>query len=424
MIKLSDIIHQIKKEQKTIIKKTIRETRSMSIKLFVIEDVLNSGALSIQEVQALREFFKFRKSVPLLNENTIRSINKEMIREGFFDWIKNKANSFKDALSAGWDKLKSAWANFKEFVSKLIEQIKSGLKNFLNSVINQVSEALAFGSKIAAKIQEGISKKGDFLVNVLAKVSEKTKIEGNKIHSSLKEDIETIASASSHIINTVQEKFVNASDFVNNAINGNLQGDMNIEERFLNDKKLVEVLIVINEEGIEHPEGLLKKYPALQKVVKVVLNIFKWTFGIFSTLIKKFFEALSSAIFSGIDYVSKALGGPTSSSKPSYAALAALVGELAEIVGHNVHAVHDVISSLITIGKTALIAMCPAIAPAVEIIATTIEIVGTFFVYYAMATVILNTIVPAVKKLVEYINTDKEFASKLASMLAGSPAAR
>ena len=52
------------------------------------------------------------------------------------------------------------------------------------------------------------------------------------------------------------------------------------------DKRLVETLIQINENEIDHPESLLKKYPRLQKLVKWIVKIWQWTFGIFGTIAK------------------------------------------------------------------------------------------------------------------------------------------
>ena len=83
MIKLSDILKEIKTIKKATIKKAIQETTSKSMQLFVIEDVLSSGAFNKKESIALREFFIYRKSTPMLNENTVRMITKEMLKEGW-----------------------------------------------------------------------------------------------------------------------------------------------------------------------------------------------------------------------------------------------------------------------------------------------------------------------------------------------------
>jgi hypothetical protein len=421
MIKLVDILNETK-ALKTVIKKSVNETKSRSIRLFVVEDVLQSGALSISEANALREFFNFRKSmtIPVLNENTIRLIDGEMLKEGFFDWIKDKASKFKNALSSGWDKLKGAWNNFKDFVAGLVTQIKEGLRKAFDTVVEKLKSAMDWGSDVANKVNELINKnQADLYAKIAAKVAKKAKITPEEVHETLPVEVNTFQEASKHLFKKTKEVVVDATTFTTAALEGDTKGEVKLEgiNGFLKNKKLVEVLIKLNESALKHPEDLLEKYPLLHKVVKVVVNIFKWTFGIFSALVKQAGQLITQGFLAIVNFLSNITDGPVSPSK--YALMSALVGELAEIAGHKIHMIHEYIEMSIDFIAKIVVAACPAIAPYVAIAREGFHIAGTFFFVYAIATVILNVVVPVIKKLVDWIDSkmsDPEFAKKLASI--------
>ena len=415
MIKLTDILKEVKTNYKTTTKKSIRETVAKSRQLFVIEDVLSSGAFTVKESIALREFFTFRKSIPMLNENTVQLINKEMLKEGFLDWVKEKASSFKNALSGGWDKLKAAWANFKDFVASLVSQIKTAMKAMFDEALAKIKSALKWGADIAAEVKSMIDqKKLDVMKVLIDKVAKITK--KPDIHTSIPKEVGTFSEQSKYLVNFVQTKIVSLAGFEEKAIKGEVKETPELGEsiRLFKDKQLVETLIKITESELTHPEDALKKWPKLHKVVKVIIGIFKWTFGIFGTLVKKVGELISKNVFRYLNDTSQFIGGPVEAT--GFAAMTALVGELAEIAGHNMHKLHDIVSALITFISNKLGLLVPVLLPYIKTLEITFHVTALFFFAHSIVTTLLNTIVPAIKMIVEAIKANPSvFNSSMAN---------
>jgi hypothetical protein len=409
MIKLSSILKEIKTAQKAAIKTAIQTTSSKSMQLFVVEDVLSSGAFNKIESIALREFFVYRKSTPMLNENTVQMINKEMLREGFFDWIKDKATKFKDALSSGWDKLKAAWANFKEFVVSIVTQLKEAVKQTFTEAVAKMKAAFNWSKDIATEannmIQDNKQKAYVAIVEKIAKLKGKKKEE---IHTSVPKELTVFKEQKDHIVNFVQNKIVTLEDFSEKAVKGETNGTPDLEESIglFKDKRLVETLIQINESELDHPEDVLKKWPKLSKVVKVIINILKWTFGIFGTLIAKLGEKIAKGAFGIINSVSNFLKGPVETG--GYLACAALFGEFAEIVGHKLSSLHEIVDSLIVWTSRIIVGLVPILLPYVKLIATVFRVIGMFFFIYAIVTAIMNTIIPAFKAIAAWADKNPD----------------
>jgi hypothetical protein len=409
MIKLSNILKEIKIEQKSLLKKSIRETTTKSMQLFVIEDILSSRAFNSKETNALREFFMYRKSTPMLNENTVKMINQEMLKEGFLDWLKEKGSQFKTALTGGWDKLKAAWANFKDFVVSIVNQLKEAMVQLFNLAAAKMSSAFAWAGSVATEVNAIIAANSTTAFETIAsKVAKITKKSVEEIHTSIPKELSVFKEQKDHIVNFVKDKIVTLKDFSEKAVKGEVNGTPDIEESIglFKDKRLVEALIQINESELEHPEDLLKKWPKLSKVVKVIIGIFKWTFGIFGTLIKKAGEWISKNIFKVINDTSRFIGGPVEVT--GYAACAALMGEFAEIAGHNIHKIHEVVSGLITFISNKIGLLVPVMLPYIKLLEAAFQVIGLFFFIHAIVTTIMNTIIPAFKALLAWIDKNPD----------------
>jgi hypothetical protein len=419
MIKLGDILKEVKANYKTTTKKSVRETAIKSMQLFVIEDVLSSGAFNSKESIALREFFVYRKSIPMLNENTVQLINKEMLKEGFFDWLKEKGSQFKDALSGGWDKLKAAWSNFKDFVASIVLQLKEAMKQIFELSIAKLKAAFNWGKDIASKVNDVVSKNQEkAMQTILVKSAKKSGKTAEDLHKSLPKELNTLGEQKDYIVEFVTNNIISLKDFASKAIKGEAEKTPDIEESIglFKDKSLVETLIKITESALDHPEDVLKKWPKLHKVVKVIMSIFKWTFGIFGTLVQKAGELISKTLFGVINTVSKFIKGPVEAS--GYAACAALMGEFAEIAGHNLHDIHEVVSGLITFVSNKIGLLVPILLPYIKVLEITFQVVGLFFFIYAIVTTIMNTIVPAFKTIVKWLSDNPDAFKGLESMSA------
>lgn len=414
MIKLSDILKEVKTTQKATIKNSIQETSSKSMQLFVIEDVLNSGAFNKIESIALREFFEFRKSVPMLNENTVQMINKEMLKEGFFDWIKDKASQFKDALSGGWDKLKAAWSNFKDFIAGLVSQIKEAMIKIFKDVVAKIKASFNWTKDIAKKAGEVVAKNQEkAMQSILAKASKKAGKTPEEMHNLLPKEFDTLTQQAQYIVEFVTNNIVSVKDFAAKAIKGEKPpGDVEESIGLFKDKRLVETLIQINENEIDHPESLLKKYPRLQRLVTWIVKIWQWTFGIFGSIAKWVFKKIGENILGAINGLSKALKGPAID--PTYIALAALVAEIAEYVGaHNIHKGEKMVIEGIQYIAGIFKISVPVLTPFITALETIFYVTTIFFYVYAAVTIFIN-LLPAFKALYAWIK-EKQLATKVAA---------
>jgi hypothetical protein len=138
MIKLKDLYTEIKREQKRTIKEGLKNAKTHSLSVVTIDSIISSNGLPSLQTKALKEFFKHYNNgiVPILNENTIKRIDKRIstltestyISEGFVSWIKSVGQKGLDLLKSGWDGVKKVWKNFKDIIVKVIEIVKEGLK--------------------------------------------------------------------------------------------------------------------------------------------------------------------------------------------------------------------------------------------------------------------------------------------------------
>lgn len=422
-IKLSNIVYEIKREYKSSTKKIVQETTSRSLSLFAIEDVLNSGALTLHESLALHEFFKFRKSTPFLNENTIRLINKELLREGILDWIKDKGSKFASALKGGWEKIKKAWSNFKDFILGIVQQLKEAMKKAFDEIVSKFKSAMDFGQKIADKLSEMITDKQDQAINNLMKKviqnSGKSDIKESANVNELNQEVVTLKKTGAHFYTFIKSNFIELETLEKNAISGKGAEDESVQSesisnKLFQNKRLVETLINLNESGLAHPEDLLKKYPILHKIVKVFITIFKYTFGIFSTLIKKIGEKISGSILDIVNFTSRWVQGPVS--ETNYALLSALIGELFEIVGHSISGVEELVKDGISAALSIIQLIVPVLALHIEILKTVFEVAVTFFYIHAIITVLFTVVVPKVKELLAYLDKNPSTFSNLTTM--------
>ena len=408
MIKLTDILKEIKTAQKAAIKTAIQTTSSKSMQLFVIEDVLSSGAFNNKEAIALREFFTYRKSTPILNENTVRMITKEMLKEGFLDWIKEKGSQFKDSLSAGWDKLKAAWSNFKEFIQKLVDQLKEKVLDLYEkaktSILNEFtspiqSAATAFKEKVNSIQESSVDK----LVNDIG-------IDKETIKNNLPTEIENLLK----VKEDVMLKLVSVMSFDKleaDAVAGKGIDAVKVESiGLLKNKRLVETLIAINESSdLIQPEDLVKKYPVLKGIIKFFVNLLKYTFGLLGEITKGIFKLIFKLLFVGINKCAGAIGSVVN--KGNYAVHAALFAYSLKIAGAHLPGT-GWLEDLISAGAAALSAAVPVLAPFISILTSIASFILLFIKIWAIITVLINIIIPLYKEFSNKIKTDTKSTAK------------
>lgn len=434
---------EIHKTLRQVRRKTVKEAthQLMSFSRPMIEVIINSGAFTQAEVVALQGFFDFRGRVPLLNENTIKmidsEINSKFIQEGIVSWIKDKKDTVINALKSGWEGLKKIWGNFKEFVASCIQSIKDAFKKMTDNVLEKVKSGLSYIPKMGAElsaaidgIQEGNAPAGGvqgFVKTIDNKVNIALGLDANAFGANLADDYQKHQECTKHIKTVVGEILTGESwESKVTKGEGNPGEDIAINESIKKELKTLfsnaEVMLEFRnlnlnlreDEAITHPEDVIKTAmgaggetgkkigKALSAVVKVVLGILKYTLGIFSTIINKLGAVAAKNIFKAVSWVSSTMKGP---GPFEMIALGFIFGELTEVFAHNVPPIREMIEAGITALFTLAKAAMPWAIPALVVLETIVTIVGYIFYFYAIATVVVNTLLPAIKKFIEYTKT-------------------
>ena len=278
-MKLSAILEDIQRDLKTAQKRAIKNTESKVLSQLKLERIFNSGVLSDLEVKVLREYIEYRGSTLLINENTIKMVDSEFLKEGVIDWLKQKGQQATDALKSGWNTVKGLWSNFKDFVASLVQQIKSAFKKAYDFAKKKLMQ-------LAGWIKDLPSKGAD----VLNKLDENAK-------KALASEFKNLSSCTSHL-NQVVQKFINGDQWEGNVLNG--KG--NVSENIFEDIKVLSAIKSLKEGGAIHPEDVLKKYPVLHKVVKYTIEILKWTFNLPVKIVQTVIEKVTKGILEGVGF--------------------------------------------------------------------------------------------------------------------------
>jgi len=327
---LTEVRRQLKKYQK----KTISEIKTIRNRQLTLEVILNSGVLSVQESTILREYFEYRGSTVLLNENTIKLVDREFLNEGAWGWLKSKGKQALDWLNSGWDKVKQVWKNFTDFTKSLAEQVKKMFKNLINKGQAVFEKSLNWLKSIPSKVKSGSVK-----IDNMNLVTEESSL---------------LAGCVKHIKNFMTLNIEQGKGWEKQVIDGTATPSEEVNENYIaenifEDKQVINALykMRINEEeqhgdgedhgghAVIHPEDAAKKYPALKKVVKWFFNLLNWVFNPLGTYIKKELTStddnnpkmLANAPFNYIAKVSGKIKGPTG----EFVALGVLLTEVLEL---------------------------------------------------------------------------------------------
>lgn len=453
-IKLSDIYRDMRQMRRKLIKET--KSNAMRFSRPMTEVIITSGAFTQNEVAALQGFFEFRGRTPLLNENSIKVVDKEInskfVQEGIVSWLKGKGTAVLDALKSGWAGLKKIWGNFKEFVASCVQSIKNAFKKMTDSVMKYINGKLAWitesGTKLKAavgSVQEADAKAGGiegFVTGIDDKVNAALGMNAAKFHSTLNKDIVNLGSCTKHIAVKVGD-IVSGKSWEKQVVSGDDAGAKDVDvtvaesirkeyESLFGNKELMMELRNFNlkEAGIQHPEDVVKDVmsvggekgkklgKALSAVVKVVLGILKYTVGIFSTIINKIGAIAGKNVCKAVSWVSSLFKGPGTF---DMIAIGFFCGELFEVFAHKQQKIHKLIEAGIDLLFGVAKAAMPWAYPALETLQIIVSITGYIFFYYAIGTLIANTIIPAIKLWLQWVA--KEFKDAISEPTAKPTAA-
>ena len=397
MIKLSNILKEIKIEQR----RTLKEFYSHANSSISFQLIINSNALPKNQTLALKNFFEFYNNgnVPLLNENTIKRIDAHLassvLSEGYKDWLKKVGAKAKDWLTAGWDSVKKVWGNFKDIISQLAETVKKFFKDLASNAYTKVTQLT---SKLKSSIESSAKKATDSIKNAPA--------------SDVEKEWNTIRDSVAHLLDKSKE-YISGANWQSQLESGSASPKGSTTEsikqkpKLIFSKSLVESLLIL-ESGV-HFEDLInkEKYPVAHGIVKWGLKLLSWIFSPIVTGLKFLVKFLvggwkkdgSTGILVWINKLAEKLGGPKTI---FYPILGVLAMELSEIVltGLNLktHFTADVaVAAIDAIGiKDIIIGFVKQYVPA---LGTVILVLEGIFILYALGNFIVNVFPEFAKKI-------------------------
>lgn len=383
--KLESVLSEVLGDFKKATKKATKGTEKIAMSQLTLERILDSGALSHEETSILREFINYRGHSIVLNENTVRMVDKELLEEGFMDWVKEKGQAVVNVFKKGWAAVKNIWKNFKEFVGKVIAKIKEQFQ------------------KIWAWIQEKASAVIGWVKNIpkaLAKIGPKL---SDEVKTGIGTDLQNLKACTVHLKSYVMN-MVSGKSWASKVQSGDAPDNV-MKEDIFRDKEVIlalkEGIILEAGDGTVHPEDLIAKGgeaiggekgksvgKVLAKIAKYIIDIMMWIFNLPIKLIQTIIKKGPEYIFRGASQASKVTGGP---GPFVFAALTTIIAESAEVLGHDIHAAHDLINQGLSWTSDLISsALTPIMGPAATGFAAVAHVVMTFGYYYAIATIVLN----------------------------------
>lgn len=343
---LKSLMNEVMVEKKTIKRLNTVRFEAISLDETAIYSLLKSKVFTINEQRALKVLFAKTKTksltentVSILDENVnvIKNSNEIDIRlkEGFFgdiwDGLKTLGDKAKDAITGGWNKLKSIWAEFKELVQEVINSAKNGLLKLCTMTKNA-----AAGD--AQQIVTDLIKKGKL------KVDEDLKKEFNQLKESglywtsdwyqrwiLKPFWEKDVLAGK---GTVEEEPKIDSKEAETGLQAIPALESLIRKRnsLLSNYDVVSELLKRNtlkeSHSVEHLDDAIKN-PALRKVAHYTVELIQWAFIPFAKLGQIVGKWAGPKFLSYFSSATKTIGGP---GVYGFELLGTLMGEILEIL--------------------------------------------------------------------------------------------
>lgn len=397
MIKLKQIVSEIKREERRTLKKFYSHANSS----ISFQSIINSNALPKEQTLALKNFFEFYNNgnIPLLNENTIRRIDvyltSPILSEGYKDWLQKVGAKAKDWLASGWDNVKKVWGNFKDIISKLVEAVKKFFKDLAANAYDKVTQLT---SKLKSSIESSLTKATDVIKNAAADDVEK--------------EYNTIKKSVAHLF-VKSKEFISGANWQSQLESGSASSKGSTTEsieqkpKLIFSKALVESLLVL-ESGV-HLEDLInkEKYPVGHAIIKWGLKLLSWIFSPIVTASKFLIKFLvsgwkkdgSSGILVWINKLAEELGGPETIFYPILGVLAMELTE-AVLTGLNLktHFTQGAAGAVIdAIGiKDIILEFIKQYVPGLNGFVTFLEII---FLIYALGNFVVNVFPDFVKKI-------------------------
>jgi hypothetical protein len=320
----------------TTAKRVVKESYQKAVGGLKLEHFINSPALSIDERYVFESYLEYRSfkrlnEAVLLNEQTAILLERDLLSEGFFSWLSNKASQaytwVKAKVENGWAAIKNMWENFKSFVKQVCESIKK-MFIWLWDYIKEL------GAKAYNTVKSAFNASSDKIKEII-----------NSDKDSFTKEIVWCDSAAVHIKNKFKTNFASEkAPWYTTAMKGEgpdassmdagLSESTNITLETIFNSDISHVLRNANfinesDDGIVHPEAILKKYPKLEALVHWVIKIVSWVFSLKQKVIQFIVKRMSQNMLASFGIlVEDILGGPAA---PKFEVLSTIISEIYEV---------------------------------------------------------------------------------------------
>ena len=343
---LKSLMNEVITGKKTIKRLNTIKFEAISLDETAIHSLLKSKVFTVNEQKALKVLFAKTKTksltentVSILDENvTVIKNSNEMdirLKEGFFgdiwDALKSLGDKAKEAITGGWNKLKSIWVEFKELVQEVINSAKNGLIKLC-----KMTKTAAAGD--AQKIVTDLVKKGKL-----------------KVDDDLKTEFNQLKESGSFWVNDWYQKWVVKPFWEKDVLTGKgtiaeepkidskeaetaLQAIPALESLIRKRNSLLSNYDVVNEllkrktlkesHAVEHLDDAIKN-PALRKVAHYAVELIQWAFIPFAKLGQVVGKWAGPKFLSYFSSATKTIGGP---GVYGFELLGTLMGEILEVL--------------------------------------------------------------------------------------------
>lgn len=345
---LKYLVNEVMSQKQTMKRFDEASIRSISLDENVINSLISSRVFTVNEQKAMRILFSKTKT-KTLTENTINELDNSVkfisksnemeirLKEGFFgdiwDGLKGLGDKAKEAITGGWNKLKSIWAEFKELVQEVINSAKNGLLKICNigSNVGNVGQEMFDSIKNKKVITDpdfvkelkqlketgGWWKSSWYQSWVVAPTWEKDVLAGN---GTVDEEPKIDPKAAEQGLQAIPqlESFISKRN--------SLLSDYHVVSELL--KRNRRKNNISESHAVEHLDDAIKN-PALRKVVHYAIELIQWVFIPFAKLgqvVAKWAGPKALAAFSN---ATKIVGGPGAY---PFQLLGTLFGEIMEII--------------------------------------------------------------------------------------------
>jgi hypothetical protein len=296
-------MNEVMSQRQTIQRMNTVKNSAITLDERAINSLIRSRVFTLNEQKAMRILFSKTKTTSL-TENTVKTLDENVrvisksnemdirLKEGFFgdiwDGLKGLGDKAKEAITGGWSKLKSIWAEFKELVQEVINSAKNGLLklcgiganvgNAGQEMVDKMKDKKVIADPDFIKELKQLKETGGWWKSswyqnwVVAPTWEKDVLAGN---GTVDQEPKVDSKAAEQGLQAIPQ----------------LESFMNKRNSLLSDYHVVSELLKRNRrknnisEGhaVEHLDDAIKN-PALKKVVHYAIELIQWVFIPFAKL--------------------------------------------------------------------------------------------------------------------------------------------